>query len=131
MEQVLQGIPMLFCWVDDILVSGKTDQKHLQNLDQVLTQLEDVGQKAQAHEVHVYAALSRVLRLSYRRARFTCHRGESQSYSQSAQPKNKQQLRSFLGMENYYAKFIPNYSTFAHPLNELLCDQVQFKWTSA
>ena len=43
-------------------------------------------------------------------------------------PENQQQLRSFLGMINYYLKFISNYSTITHPLNELLKDGVEWKW---
>ena len=42
-EQVLQGISMVVCRVDDILVSDKTDQEHLHNLNEVLTWLEDAG----------------------------------------------------------------------------------------
>lgn len=43
-------------------------------------------------------------------------------------PENQQQLRSFLGMVNYYAKFVSNYSMITHPLNELLRDGVKWKW---
>ena len=43
-------------------------------------------------------------------------------------PENQQQLRSFLGMINYYSKFISNYSTITHPLNDLLKDGVEWKW---
>ena len=43
-------------------------------------------------------------------------------------PTNQQQLRSFLGMVNYYAKFVNNYATITHPLNELLHNGVKWKW---
>ena len=42
-EQVLQGIPMVVCRVDDILISGKNDQEHLYHLDEDLTRLESTG----------------------------------------------------------------------------------------
>ena len=42
-EQALQGIPMVVCRVDDILISGKNDQEHLDHLDEVLTRLESTG----------------------------------------------------------------------------------------
>ena len=35
-------------------------------------------------------------------------------------PVNVQQLRSFLGLINYYGKFFPNLLTLLQPLNELL-----------
>ena len=42
-EQVLQGVPMVVCRVDDILNWGKNDQEHLDHLDEVLTRLESTG----------------------------------------------------------------------------------------
>ena len=43
---------------------------------------------------------------------------------------NIQQLRSFLGLINYYGKFIPNLSTLLHPLNALLQANKKWEWTS-
>ena len=43
-------------------------------------------------------------------------------------PEDQQQLRFFLGMLNYYSKFISN-STITHPLNELLKDGIKWKWS--
>ena len=39
MEQLLQGIPMVVCRVDDILVSGQDDASHLAHLNEVLSRL--------------------------------------------------------------------------------------------
>eukprot|EP00731_Ephydatia_muelleri_P004078 Em0002g254a len=44
-------------------------------------------------------------------------------------PSSVPQPRSFLGMINYYSKFIPNLATLLNPLNELLRKDVQWKWT--
>eukprot|EP00731_Ephydatia_muelleri_P002089 Em0001g2089a len=44
-------------------------------------------------------------------------------------PSSVPQLWSFLGMINYYSKFIPNLATLLNPLNELLRKDVQWKWT--
>ena len=41
-----------------------------------------------------------------------------------------QLLRSFLGLTNYYGKFIPNLVTLLHPLNALLQANKEWKWTS-
>ena len=35
-------------------------------------------------------------------------------------PKAQKQVRSFLGMENYYRRFIPNFAQTSPPLNALL-----------
>ena len=45
------------------------------------------------------------------------------------EPRNVQELRSFLGLVNYYGKFIQNMSTIAHPLNNLLKHSTPWRWT--
>ena len=45
-DKVLQGIPGIQCILDDMIVSGKTDEEHLGNLESVLKRLQDAGLKA-------------------------------------------------------------------------------------
>ena len=45
-------------------------------------------------------------------------------------PQNVHQLRAFLGLLNYYGKFMSNLSTVIHPLNRLLRHDFKWKWTS-
>ena len=45
-------------------------------------------------------------------------------------PVNVQQLRAFLGLLNYYSKFVANLSTVLNPLNRLLGQNVKWKWTA-
>ncbi|CAG2197506.1 unnamed protein product [Mytilus edulis] len=45
-------------------------------------------------------------------------------------PKSVKQLRSFLGMCNYYRKFIQNYSKICSSLTTLLKKDVKFDWTT-
>lgn len=45
MDVILQGIPSVICYLDDLLVTGASDQEHLQNLQEVLFQLKEQGIK--------------------------------------------------------------------------------------
>ena len=47
---------------------------------------------------------------------------------QAPTPKTVEQLESFLGMINYYGKFIPNLSTIAAPLNQLWHKNKSWTW---
>jgi allophanate hydrolase subunit 1 len=40
-EEVLQGIPSVQVMLDDMAITSKDDQEHLQNLDKVLARLEE------------------------------------------------------------------------------------------
>ena len=43
METILQGLPHTCIYIDDILVTGRTQEEHLHNLDKVLTRLKNAG----------------------------------------------------------------------------------------
>ena len=43
MDQILQGIPGVICYIDDILVIGSTRGEHLQRLEEVLKRLKSHG----------------------------------------------------------------------------------------
>ncbi|GBO24037.1 Transposon Tf2-8 polyprotein [Araneus ventricosus] len=44
-------------------------------------------------------------------------------------PKNVQEVKSFLGLVNFYGKFCKNLATIANPLNNLTKKDVKFKWS--
>ena len=45
MDTILQGIPQVICYLNDILVTGRSDTEHLQNLEAVLHRLQHHGVK--------------------------------------------------------------------------------------
>ena len=51
-----------------------------------------------------------------------------EAIQQAPDPKNVQQLKSFLGLVHYYGKFIPNLATIIEPLNKLLHKNSQWQW---
>lgn len=120
MDSILQGIPHVICYIDNILVTGVDDEDHLHNLARVLQHLskynirvkkprceflkpsvECLGHKIDADEVHPTD-------------------DKLDAIVQAPKPQNLQELRSFLGLLNYSGKFIPKLSTLLHPLNALL-----------
>ena len=46
-------------------------------------------------------------------------------------PRNEHELRAFLGLLNYYGKFISSLSTMIHPLNQLLQRHRPWRWSKA
>ena len=43
MDNLLQGLKKVTVYIDDILVTGSTQEEHLKNLEEVLTRLQRVG----------------------------------------------------------------------------------------
>jgi len=46
-------------------------------------------------------------------------------------PTNKTQVRAFVGLVNYYSRFLENLSEILHPIYNLLKDSVPFNWSKA
>ena len=46
MDTVLQGLPKVMCYLDDILISASTPEEHLDNVKQVLQRLKQYGIRA-------------------------------------------------------------------------------------
>ena len=47
MDSILAGIPHVACYIDDIIVTGTTNQEHWDNLKEVLSRLWNQGQKGE------------------------------------------------------------------------------------
>ena len=52
MDQVLHGLPGVMCYLDDIFITGATDQKHLSNLATVLERLRVKGFRLKKNKCH-------------------------------------------------------------------------------
>ena len=129
MDTVLQGLPRVICYLDDILVTGSTEEEHLQNLEKVLQRLQQYN--IRANKAKCAFMCDAVEYLGHRIDATGLHTTTSkvEAISQAPQPKNVQELQSFLGLLHYYGKFLPSLSTLLQPLNNLLRTGHKWAWT--
>ena len=52
-----------------------------------------------------------------------------QASQEVSAPENPTELKSFLGLVNYYRRFITDMETLVHPLNRLLAENASWEWT--
>ena len=120
MEKILQGIPGVVVYIDDILVSGKNEEEHLDSLEEVLGRLEEYGLRLKRGKCLLMQ--DSVEYLGYRVDKRGLHAMPSKvaAVLEAPEPKSVPELRAFLGLVNYYGKFIRQLATLAQPLNRLL-----------
>ncbi len=106
MDQILQGLPNVHCYLDDILVTVPDDEQHLKNVDVVLNRLNEFALCVQREKCELFKDLLEYLG----------HIIDGQGLHKSPEkvrpivdapaPKNVNQLHSFLGLLNYYKSII-------------------------
>ncbi|RXN04226.1 putative protein K02A2.6-like protein [Labeo rohita] len=131
MDQVLLGIPNTHCYLDDILITGRNDAEHLKTLDQVLTRLEKYGLKLQCEKCEFFKQSLEFLGHYIDATGLHKSPEKIKAIMEAPTPTNVSQLRSFLGMINYYGRFIPNLASVLNPLNTLLCKEKKWYWSVA
>jgi len=131
MEKRLDHVERTIARVDDILITGVNTKEHLQNLGKVLDIVEKNG-----------------LRLKKEKCKFFMDEVEFLGYSINAEgvkpipekvkailnapvPQNTGQVRSFLGMVQYYHRHLPNLATELEPLHKLLRKGAKWEWSTS
>ena len=121
MDQILEGVVGINGILEDMIITGKDDKEHLDNLEKVLKRLQANGLRAN-HEKCEFLEIE-ITYCGREVDRYGLHK------TQELVPQD-QQLRSFLGLVNYYHKFLPNLATTLNPLNGLLEQGKRWKWTT-
>uniref|UniRef100_A0AAQ5X3D5 ribonuclease H n=1 Tax=Amphiprion ocellaris TaxID=80972 RepID=A0AAQ5X3D5_AMPOC len=129
----LTGGQMLL-YVDDILVTGNSQEQCKENTLVVLKHLYLQGHKVSQHKLQCWTESVRYLGhiISAQGKQVTPERKEA--VLATPKPKTKQQMMSFLGLCNFCRTWIPDYSKLAQPLQNLiygkqLAMNAQIEWT--
>ena len=118
MEKITANLPGVAVYLDDILVSGKNAQDHLQNLRGLLACLHERGLRCRLDKC-VFGQAS-VEYLGHQLSYNGVAKGQKvDAVCKMPAPTNVSSLRSFLGSVQFYGKFISNLSTLTEPLNKL------------
>jgi hypothetical protein len=113
----LDGVTVFF---DDIKIQGSTQEETLKRLEQVLEILFTAGIKLNKEKCQFMSTSIQYLGLRIDKERIKKTPDKIQAIVDTKPPQNIHELRSLLGMINYYGRFIPNLATRIEPLNKRL-----------
>ena len=107
-DSLLQGIPGVVAYLDDILVTGPFDTEHLESLKEVLTRLEKTRLRLNRNKCQFLAP--EVTYLGYRIDKEGLHPTDDKLRAVQAapMPTNITELKSYLGLLMYYGRFLPH-----------------------
>ena len=131
MDQILQGVEKTICYLDDILVTGSNETEHLKTLEEVLHRLHNHGIKVRLDKCKFMQKSVEYLGHKVDADRLHPTTAKIKAVVDAPTPKNLSELKSYLGLLNYYGRFLPNLSTMINPLNQLQSKGQKWVWSAA
>lgn len=130
MDEILRGLERVVCFIDVVLIGGGTQQELTQNLIATVERLNDYNVRAKLSKCQFF--VQKVVYLGHE----LTHEGirpskkKLEAVLNAPRPVNISQLRSFLGLINYYSKFAANLSHHLAPLYKLTKKDTEYIWST-
>ncbi|XP_054257058.1 uncharacterized protein K02A2.6-like [Macrosteles quadrilineatus] len=129
MDKVLQGTDGVKCFFDDIIIQGTDYKSTLERLKTVLEKLRAHNLKLNFDKCKFFQQRITYLGHTIDENGLKKNSEKVKAIIEAEKPRNVNQLRSFIGMANYYNKFIPRLAEKLYPLNKLLQKGQRFEWS--
>jgi hypothetical protein len=132
MEYALTGLTMEQCliYLDDVIVFSSTFESHLIRLRNVFQKIRKAGLKLQPHKCHFAQLQVSYLGHTISASGVLPDDSKINTISSYSSPTNEKQLKQFLGLMNYYLRFVKGYAQLVKPLTQLLRKNEKFDWNS-
>ena len=121
----------VYAFLDDIIISSENWESHIKTLEEVLLRLKEAGLKAKLTKCEFLKRKITFLGHEVDGDGIHTMSDKVKAVQKFPQPKNVENVRSFLGLCGYYRSFIKNFAALASPLNQLLKKEVPFHWNAA
>ncbi|XP_062557313.1 uncharacterized protein K02A2.6-like [Armigeres subalbatus] len=125
MTEMLSGIEGVIVYIDDIVVSGKNQEEHDSRLQEVLLVLKQNNARLNQSKCVIGVQQLDILGFKVSSTGISPSEEKIIAIRNFRQPESKEEVRSFLGLVNFVAHFIPNLSQRSEPLRQFVRGDVQ------
>ena len=131
MDSVLRGLEeFCFTFVDDILIFSPNISQHRIHLSMVLDRIENAGLTLRGTKCEIGKDEVEYLGHVFSKSGMAPNPSRVSAIKEWPRPQSSKDVRQFLGLANYYRRFVRNFSNIASPLNRLLQKTTSFNWDS-
>ena len=109
MDPIFQGLNGVQCYLDDIIVTGKTEEEHMQNLQAVLQRIKEYGLRLCKEKCSFLQESVEYLGHVISSQGIHPSPKKTEAIQKIAESTNVTELKSFLGMVVYFARFSPQF----------------------
>jgi cleavage and polyadenylation specificity factor subunit 1 len=133
MDQVLQGLDYVFVYLDDVLIASPDEETHWEHLQEVFKRLKEAGLVLNSGKCVFAVPVVDFLGHRVTAAGISPLQNRVQAVKEFPPPKTVKQMLSFLGMINFYRRFLPRAAQILKPLTDSLRggQAAAVEWTPA
>ena len=116
-NEVLRGLDFVFPYLDDILVASQDKKTHLQDLGKLFLRLENYGVNINKDKCIFGSSSVNFLGHNISADGIVPLQSKCEAIKNFPLPTNQTELRRFIGMVNYYRRFVPDCAEMLAPLH--------------
>ena len=114
---------------DDIIIYSRSEQEHLEHLEEIFIRLKAAGLKLKLEKCCFFKKHIQYLGHLISADGIQPLPEKLESIAKMPAPKNPKEVKQFLGLIGYYRKFVPRFADISRVLTHLTKKDVEFKWT--
>jgi hypothetical protein len=128
MDRILAGLDFVRCYIDDIVVYNDTVEEHQ-------THLQIVFERSKAHGLRLHLGKCKFFQESVEYLGHVIYPGglgvqqaKVEAIARIPRPTDVSRVHAFMGLTNYYRRYVKGFSVMAKPLNMLLKLDQEWQW---
>lgn len=125
-QLISDGVVLIY--LDDLIVPVKSEEENLIKLKKVLATAMDYGLEINWKKCKLLVNQVEYLGYVVKAGQIQPSDRKIQAVTKFPKPTTKKQLQSFLGLVNYFRKFIPQFALVAKPLSQLTKGDIKFEF---
>jgi len=131
MDTVLMGLNFEAClaYLDDIIVFSRDLDSHFERLEILFQRLREAQLKLKSSKCQMLRKQVSFLGYTVSQAGVGTDPDKVAAVKEWPVPQNLRQSRVFVGLCQYYRRFVPNFSGITPPLHALTKKGARFEWT--
>jgi len=120
--------PNAFAYLDDIIIIGRTLEKHVQHLQEVFRRLQKANLRLKAKKFSFFRRSLVYLGHVISKEGIHTDPDKMLAVRQLSPPTTCKELRRCLGMASWYRRFVPNFASIVQPMPLLLKKGKKRQW---
>ena len=126
-DQVFRELDFIYCYQDDLLIASENDQQHINHLEKVFNKLNEYGLTINIEKSKFFQTEVKFLAHIVDKNGIRISPDKLKAIDEFPQPDSLKSLKRFIGMANYYRRFIPHAAKIMSSLHSM--SKTDFEWT--